>query len=134
MKNLFKINFLFIIFVFISLFTFSSNAQSCPSGSLNSTAIPIKIIIASNSISKDPPLSGMLVGSVCSSFNGATTTYTFPTGPTISTIPSGLIGKPIYGKIILDYLNAKYSLDFSSAIISKSSSSVSIGITNSKHH
>ncbi|KAM9949739.1 hypothetical protein ACTFIT_010962 [Dictyostelium discoideum] len=135
MKNLFKLNFLFIIFIFISIFAFPTNSQNtCPSGSLNSTAIPIKIIIASNSIAKNPPLSGMLAGSVCSSITGTITTFTFPNGPIINTVPSGLIGKPIIGKIVLDYLNAKYGLDFSTATISQSSSTVSISISNIVKH
>ncbi|KAM9985381.1 hypothetical protein ACTFIZ_008912 [Dictyostelium cf. discoideum] len=129
-----KRDFLFIIFIFISTFAFPTNAQSCPSGSLNSTAIPIKIIIASNAIAKDPPLSGMLAGSVCSSFTEAITTFSFPNGPIINTVPSGLIGKPIIGKIVLDYLNVKYALDFSSATITQSSNTVSISISNIVKH
>ncbi|KAN0030526.1 hypothetical protein ACTA71_009166 [Dictyostelium dimigraforme] len=134
MKYFLKLNLILIIFIIITTFAFSTNAQSCPSGSLNSTAIPIKIIIASNSIAKDPPLSGMLVGSVCSSFSGSITTFTFPSGPTINTLPSGLIGNPIIGKIVLDYLNAKYSLDFSTATITQSNKMVSISISNTIYH
>ncbi|KAN0016377.1 hypothetical protein ACTFIU_006344 [Dictyostelium citrinum] len=134
MKTLFKFNFFFIIFILISTFTISTKAQSCPSGSLNSTAIPIKIIIASNAIAKDPPLSGMLAGSVCSSFAETITTFTFPNGPIINTVPSGLIGKQIIGKIVLDYLNVKYALDFSTATITQSSNTVSISISNSVKH